>query len=307
MPAAKPESYYLDGLSSQGLFDFNGWVGQFKGARTRAVLSCKKCGYARDAEVWSVISSRGCPSCAKESSSSKQRSNAEDLVARIKSLHNIKFIGWLGGEYKNQHCKAIVKCLKDGCGYEWSATANSMLRGCGCMRCGKRAMSEKQSKSMDERELELSCIDGLTFVEWDRWIGSSKSKAVMTCDAGHRFSATINSILSKGSGCPKCAKTGFDQTSAGFLYAIRSECGAHVKVGISNNYKNRFVDLKRRTPFKFIEIEIVSHHDGAKIRELEKYYHGKYESSGLSGFDGCTEWLICTSELLAELRTKRPD
>lgn len=306
MPAAKPESYYISGISQQGLFDFIEWAGEFKGARTRAIISCKKCGHSRDAEVWSVISNRGCPECAKESSSSKQRSNPEELVGRIKDIHNIEFIGWLGGEYKNQRCKAIVRCLNDGCGYEWSATANSMLCGSGCMRCGKKSMSSKQSKSIDERVAELSSIYGLTFVGWDEWMGSCLSKAVMMCNYGHKFTATINAITRRGRGCPTCAHGGFDQSLPGTMYALRSSCGRFVKIGISNSFDNRMHDLKRKTPFDFITIERIDNPSGKKIRKLEKYYHDKYEGAGLIGFDGCTEWLVCTSELLSELRTKRP-
>jgi len=41
--------------------------------------------------------------------------------------------------------------------------------------------------------------------------------------------------------------------------------------------------------------------DGSKIAELEKYFHGKYERAGFTGFDGATEWLACSDELLGEL------
>jgi len=307
MPAAKPESYYLDGLNKQGLFDFKGWVGPFIGARTRAFLSCKKCGNMKDAAIWSVVSScRGCPSCAKESSSSKQRSDEADVIRRLEKSRNVKFIRWVDGEYKNQRCKATVRCLNDECGYEWSSVTYSMLHGCGCMKCGKKSMAAKQSKSIDERVAELSSIDGLTFVEWEKWMGSCLSKAVMMCDYGHKFTATVNSITSKGTGCPTCAHGGFDQSLPGAMYALRSSCGKFIKVGISNSFDKRMHDLKRKTPFDFMPIELIYDESGKKIRKLEKYYHDKYERAGLVGFDGCTEWLVCTSELLAELRTKRP-
>jgi len=42
--------------------------------------------------------------------------------------------------------------------------------------------------------------------------------------------------------------------------------------------------------------------DGGRVYDLEKRFHDKYERAGLSGFDGCTEWLVCSDELLGELR-----
>ena len=54
--------------------------------------------------------------------------------------------------------------------------------------------------------------------------------------------------------------------------------------------------------FKVIE-EIEG--NGAFIAELERHLKSKYNRAGLNGFDGYTEWLICTSDLLEELRNLR--
>lgn len=75
----------------------------------------------------------------------------------------------------------------------------------------------------------------------------------------------------------------------------------YVKIGISNDPKRRHSELEKRTPFKFGIVEQISG-DGAKIAKLEKHFHSKYERAGFTGFDGCTEWLICTPQLLDELR-----
>ena len=75
----------------------------------------------------------------------------------------------------------------------------------------------------------------------------------------------------------------------------------YLKVGISNKPSQRHRALELATPFSFSCIEKISG-DGSKIADLEKYLHNKYERAGFVGFDGCTEWLICTPELLEELR-----
>jgi len=48
--------------------------------------------------------------------------------------------------------------------------------------------------------------------------------------------------------------------------------------------------LKSATPFDFHLIAKVKT-TGAEAMRKEKYYHRKYESAGLTGFDGATEWL----------------
>lgn len=39
---------------------------------------------------------------------------------------------------------------------------------------------------------------------------------------------------------------------------------------------------------------------------IEKYYHKKYGSAGLTGFDGATEWLKYSPELMDEIMNKAP-
>ena len=75
----------------------------------------------------------------------------------------------------------------------------------------------------------------------------------------------------------------------------------YVKIGITNKTSQRYKQLEKATPFKFNLIEQVSG-DGVKIAKLEKYFHDKYEIAAFSGFNGATEWLVCTDELLQEIR-----
>lgn len=74
------------------------------------------------------------------------------------------------------------------------------------------------------------------------------------------------------------------------------------KIGISNNHKKRIKQLKSSTPFGFNIIEIFSDDSGEKISNIERMFHKKYESAGFSGFDGATEWLKFSPELLEEFK-----
>ena len=104
--------------------------------------------------------------------------------------------------------------------------------------------------------------------------------------------------------CRKCENNtrGFRTDKAGYLYALRSECGLYIKVGISNKPKRRMYELSRSTPFKFNAIEQIKFRVGRVALDNETMIHRKYGRAGFVGFDGCTEWLICTPELLEELR-----
>ena len=277
--------------AGEGMYDFVRWQvdGKF-GAKHKCVVRCLIDGFE-----WSPISNNivnkgvGCPRCA-----GNIRFTSEKRVIQINKLNNIEFLSWVD-DYKNQGSKAIVRCKIDS--FVWEASVRDIVnKGSGCPNC-----ASNRRFTPEERVDQINKLENIEFVSWPDLYKNKKSKVKVRCKVdGFCWSTSIDTIVS-GSGCPRCAKTGYDPSKTGYLYAMRSECGQYVKVGISNDPKRRHKELERRTPFKFNLVERISG-DGAKIAELEKHFHSKYERAGFTGFDGCTEWLICTPELLEELR-----
>lgn len=207
-----------------------------------------------------------------------------------------EFLRWaIDGEFGAKN-KCVVRCLKDN--FEWESIANNITsNGVGCPQCA----GNRRWTAYDRVE-QINRLEDIEFISWADGYKNAHSKANVKCALdGFEWSATVNDLVNIGSGCPECAKSGYDPSKTGYLYALRSECGQYVKVGISNNPKRRHKEIAIATPFKFNLVEQVSG-DGAKIAELEKHFHSKYERAGFTGFDGCTEWLVCTPELLEELR-----
>ena len=225
----------------------------------------------------------------------------KELEMRISEAGSGKYklVGWsLDGDF-GSHKRFVVKCVI--CEYEWDSDASHLMRGSGCPNCAKFVRGSK--RRMPELDVinNINSISGVRFIRWLDEYRGNRSKAVCECDLFHTWSATVNNIIDRLTGCPSCANRGFQLDETGYLYSLRSECGQYIKVGISNDPKRRHKQLEKRTPFKFNLIEQISG-DGAKIAALEKYFHNKYERAGFTGFDGCTEWLMCTPQLLEELR-----
>lgn len=281
----------IEQINNIDSIEFVSWVDGYKNAHSKANLKCEIDGFEWSASVSSLVSQGcGCPQC-----SNLRRWTAEDRIKQINDIDNIEFVSWLDG-YKNAASMANVKCTVDG--FKWRAVANDLVnKGSGCPHCaGNRRWTE------EERIQQINKLENIEFVSWRDGYKNQYSKANVKCNIdGFEWAATVNSIINNGTGCPKCAKTGYNPSKVGTLYALRSECGKYVKVGISNRPVHRHKDLERATPLIFSCVEQISG-DGAKIAELEKYFHEKYERAGFVGFDGCTEWLICTPELLEELR-----
>lgn len=257
----------------------------------RVTVRCIHDGYTWSASVLNLVfSGSGCPVCKK-----KRKWTPEERIDQINSKGGIEFLQWIDG-YKNGRSRAILRCKVDG--HEWSASVSDLVNiGSGCPKC-----SGLMRKTEYERICDINSLANIRFVCWTDGYKNSYSKAVVRChNEGHEWTASVNSLVNTKRGCPCCAKSGYDSSKPGYLYALRSECGKHVKIGISNRPRDRHCELKRSTPFDFVVIESIKF-DGKKAAELEKCFHEKYESSGFVGFDGATEWLICTPSLLDELK-----
>ena len=275
-----------------GRYEFIRWtVDGEVGALKKCAVRCVKDGYEWSSTVSNLVNGgQGCQKCAGNG-----RRTAEERIEQINKLENIEFISWVDG-YKNSKSKSNVKCKIDG--FVWSATVSDLVNGgYGCPQCaGVRRWTA------EERIQQINKLHNIEFISWHGEYKNKKSKANVNCKVdGFVWGATVDDLVNNVRGCPRCAKYGFKLDKTGYLYALRSECGKYVKVGISNDPKRRHKELERGTPFRFNLVEQLSG-DGAKIAELEKHFHSKCERAGFTGFDGCTEWLICTPQLLEELR-----
>ena len=274
---------------------FVSWLNGYNGKDSKANVICNACDYEWAASIGSIVNNgSGCPKCyGRKALSSKEW---EDRLNESGGGGFI-FIDWPDG-FNGAHSKARFKCLVDD--HEWTADANHVFRkNSGCPEC---AGNKRYTPEEYEESINKAGSGRFVFVRWAGNTKRAKSKVVCRCiSCEHNWSASVDS-LTRTSGCPRCAKYGFQLDKIGYLYALRSECGRHMKIGISNNPKRRHKELEKRTPFKFNIVEQLEG-DGTKIAELEKYFHSKYERAGFTGFSGCTEWLISNPQLLEELRT----
>lgn len=272
--------------------DFVGWHSFYENAFSKAIVRCLVDGHQWVTTVDGLVNAKkGCPKCG-----GVYRYTEKERVNQINSLNNIRFVKWVV-LYKNQKSKAIVKCLIDG--HEWPVSVASIVKsnGSGFPKCSKVYRYTEQ-----ERIHQINSIDNVEFVDWIDNYKNSHSKVIVKCSNNHQWASSITDLIHGGYGCSTCAQHGFSRSMHGTLYLLRSECGQHVKVGISNKHKQRISDLSRGTPFGFEVIELYHNEDGKEIARLEKEFHGKYESAGFKGFDGATEWLKFSPELLEEFR-----
>lgn len=109
-----------------------------------------------------------------------------------------RFVRW-DGAFKGNTSKAVCRCEIDG--YEWKSEVNSLVnKGIGCPQCaGNRKLTP------DERVEQINAKPNIKFVRWDGEFKGVMSRAVCRCEIdGYEWSATIDAVVDKGTGCPQC-------------------------------------------------------------------------------------------------------
>jgi hypothetical protein len=188
--------------------------------------------------------------------------------------------------YQNSFIKICVTCALHG---DFWIAPDCLLSGQRCYECSLSARGLKRRKTFDDFLEEARETHGDKY-SYDRdSYRDASTKMIIACPDHGDFEQIPKSHLT-GRGCSDCADTGFNPNRQAYVYCLKSSDGAFVKVGITGNMATRMATLKCLTPFEFEQVGTICV-DGFKAREIEKRIHNGFMSAGLSGFQGCTEWL----------------
>lgn len=234
------------------------------------------------------------------------RSNMETRIVAVCAGTHYSFVSW-GDADKGMESHFICECKLHG---PWQVSAKSFLkmnsRCPGCARETRRRIFNLSSSDAESRITKRIGSEPWDFLGWENEYKNKDSKVRMRCRLHGVWLPTFHNLTHAGTGCPACAGAGFRTDKPAVLYALISEGGGHIKVGISNNFKVRLPGLRWATPFKFSVLEKLSF-SGGEARELESYFHSKFASAGLSGFIGATEWLAFDNDIINEFRTLKAE
>lgn len=289
-----PEVGQLERLSGRGYSMAR--IGSYTGSKTRYNCACSTCGHKWPAMLGSLIAGTGCPSCRYTARQKPQEKAEPEMVAAASGRYEFE----IDGDYVGQQTTYSCSCLK--CSHKWKARQIALLGGDGCMACFKASKIIPQSAT--ESAIHAAAAGRYTFWLVGDYVGRESARYSCTCtDCGGVWEAAAYPLISMGTGCPHCADYGYTPGKTGHLYVLRSECGAMVKVGITNKLDQRHKQLARATPFNWSCIELVSNDDGASIAQLEKDLHARMNRVDFGGevFDGYTEWMEWDPALLGWL------
>jgi hypothetical protein len=226
----------------------------------------------------------GCPICANM----EILSGYNDLATTHPQLSD-QADGWdptqeIAGSHKKMHWKCQL-------GHTWEAQIHSRSGSeTGCPICSHKKLHVGFNDLATTHPELAQEADG-----WDPTllIAGSKEKMNWKCQLGHTWIARLNS-RSQGSGCPSCAKTGFDPNQLGFLYLIDHFDLQMFQIGITN-FPDKRLDKHGRSGWEIIDLR--GPMDGHLTQQLETNCLHALEKRGavlghkaeIDKFDGYSE------------------
>lgn len=246
-------------------------------------------------------SSLGPKPCAKKLQRSYQSVATKASKLGLKSespriAHNKKthaeYVDQLGNslwtayeEYVDAHTPIVHVCSE---GHEVSISPANVLAGKGCKYCSGNF---KRSDEMYKVELR-----GRPFINIEPYIDRF-TPILHRCDKGHTWKGTPSNIVRKNTGCPSCAKYGFDVNKPGWVYYVKLsrkiDNDIFYKIGVTNkeNIADRF-GVDRELELDVITTWYFEHGQDAYNKEqelLNLYQESRVNVPGFLTLGGNTE------------------
>lgn len=110
---------------------------------------------------------------------------------------------------ENATCDTEVQCTCCTCDHAWSTTVVSLLSGRGCKKCAVKTRAKSRSvleSTAIKNVLKVANEKGWSFNGFkDGWVGTNKSRLLLTCHCGCEWTPVYTGIVCTGTGCPACA------------------------------------------------------------------------------------------------------
>ncbi len=191
--------------------------------------------------------------------------------------------------------RAWWRCDRDP-RHEWSAQIDTRAkRGLGCPICSnKKTVSGLNDMGVSHPHLAAEFNETRNGVSADKVNAGDHRNFWWTCtNCSAEWRASPINRSRVHSGCPRCAKTGYDATSEGYLYLLRKEMEGLQQFGITNVPKRRTAKHRQNG---WETLDIVGPADGYWVVSTEAALKRFFESLGVllpkeypDKFDGYTE------------------
>ena len=169
------------------------------------------------------------------------------------------------GEYVGSRSYIEVKCLD--CGHVWNAMPTNLLKGRKCPECAKKSRGEKKRKKLDEFLKELRNRDIEIIGEYKNVSTPVKARCK---NCGHEWEVLPSALL-RGTGCPRCARTGTSYAEQIILLSLQKVLGNKDVLSRNRSAIGRELDIYIPSKAFAIEYGAWPWHKGKEKNDMEKH------------------------------------
>lgn len=190
-----------------------------KGANSKVLITCKRCGREFEQNVWHHLKGQGCRICNMDNVKKALSLNNEEFIQRAEAIHDKKY-DYSDVIYVNNKSKVVIGCKQ--CGIKFIQQAHSHLHGKGCPVCAKllRYKIRKSNKDFIKQaeEKHIDKFGNPMFDYSNTEYKGTLGKIRITCKkCGKEFIQRSSHHL-EGCGCPFCKKSGGEKKIEKLLF-----------------------------------------------------------------------------------------
>lgn len=222
---------------------------EYINSREKITITCIEHGDFLQSPAKHLIG-RGCPECAKKTRADKKRLKFDDVVGRLKKIHEDRY-KYIYNELKyGNRTRIDIICPVHGV---FSQVLYSHISGCGCPKCAGNIQ-----KTNDEFITDSIRVHGNIYDYSKSVYNGVFNKVTIICHEHGEFNQTPDNHINSKQGCPFCGSAGtynkrfFEDnpelrniTSILYLMEFINQDEKFLKVGITKkNTKKRWAGEK---------------------------------------------------------------
>lgn len=226
----------------------------YKGTSKKIIITCPIHGDFEQLPG-NHLSGQGCPKCANN-----QPISSEEWIEKAQKIHGNTY-DYSKSIYVNANTEICIICSIHG---EFWQLPNNHLKGCGCPKCGKLAITSNTNEF----------IQKATLVHGDRYNYSkvkyvkNSEPVIIICPIHGEYPQTPNCHLA-GCGCPKCNKSHGEQIIEKYLIDNKINYISEYEIDIDININK---SGKARIDFYLPDLNVAIEYNGEQHYRPIKYF-----------------------------------
>jgi hypothetical protein len=182
-------------------------------------IRCKTHGLFEQTPSNHITHQQGCGKCGGH-----YKSNSEEFIAKAIDLHGDKY-DYTKVEYTTNSVNICIVCKIHG---EFEQTQASHLRGCGCVKCGKITMQEKQRTQLQTFIKNANAIHNRKYSYNSVDYINARTYVIINCPTHGDFKQTPDSHL-RGCGCPLCCRKKYSSMQIRWINFVQKYEAVHIE------------------------------------------------------------------------------